>query len=118
MTAPGTGSRKVLPSVKFGLRANESYGTEATMFGIRSKFRVAASLRIAMEMVEEGLISVEREAWFTRARHHAAALGVALTASLVNPNGFALLAHVGGFFGNSAILAGTQAPGTASGRRT
>jgi hypothetical protein len=26
----------------------------------------------------------------------------------VNPNGFALLAHVGGFFGNSAILAQTQ----------
>lgn len=42
----------------------------------------------------------ERSEWFARARHHGAALGVALVASLVNPNGFRNLAHVTGFFGN------------------
>ena len=56
----------------------------------------------------EGLVSGDRAAWFARARHHGAALALALAASLVNPHGFALLAHVGGFFGNSAILQQTQ----------
>jgi hypothetical protein len=41
-----------------------------------------------------------RAEWIARARHHAAALGVALLASVVNPNGFRNLAHVTGFFGN------------------
>jgi hypothetical protein len=62
----------------------------------------------ALGELVEGLLSGDREVWFTRARHHAAALALALASSLVNPHGFALLAHVGGFFGNSAILAGTQ----------
>ena len=56
----------------------------------------------------EGLVSGDRAVWFARARHHGVALGLALAASLVNPHGFALLAHVGGFFGNSAILQQTQ----------
>jgi hypothetical protein len=56
----------------------------------------------------EGLVSGDRAVWFARARHHGIALGLALAASLVNPHGFALLAHVGGFFGNSAILQQTQ----------
>jgi hypothetical protein len=56
----------------------------------------------------EGFVSGDREVWFTRSRHHGAALALALAASLVNPHGFALLAHVGGFFGNSAILQQTQ----------
>ena len=58
--------------------------------------------------IAEGLFTGERAAWFGRARHHAAALGLALVASLLNPNGARLLAHVFGFFGNSAILAQTQ----------
>ena len=56
----------------------------------------------------EGRLSSEPQAWYARARHHAAALGVALAASLLNPHGFRLLAHVFGFFGNSAILRQTQ----------
>jgi hypothetical protein len=56
----------------------------------------------------EGFLSGDREVWFARARHHAAAVALALATSLVNPHGFPLLAHVGGFFGNSAILAQTQ----------
>jgi hypothetical protein len=55
----------------------------------------------------EGRLSAD-PAWYGRARHHAAALGVALVASLLNPNGYKLLAHVFGFFGNSAILRQTQ----------
>jgi len=55
----------------------------------------------------EGRVSGDREVWFARARHHGAALALALAASLVNPFGFALLAHVGGFFSNS-FLAQTQ----------
>ncbi|MEO7476334.1 MAG: hypothetical protein ABIY46_13470, partial [Gemmatimonadales bacterium] len=39
---------------------------------------------------------------------HAAALALALGASLVNPHGYKLLQHVFGFFGNSAILRQTQ----------
>jgi hypothetical protein len=50
----------------------------------------------------------ERAEWLARARHHAAALGLALLASLVNPNGFRNLAHVAGFFGNTGILRYTQ----------
>jgi hypothetical protein len=42
----------------------------------------------------------ERREWLARARHHGAALAVALLASLVNPYGFRNLAHVTGFFGN------------------
>ncbi len=58
----------------------------------------------------EGLLTRDagRAAWFARARHHAGALLLALVASLLNPNGFRLLGHVFGFFGNSAILAQTQ----------
>jgi hypothetical protein len=56
----------------------------------------------------EGRLSPDPAPWYARARHHAAALGVALAASLVNPNGYKLLAHVFGFFGNSAILRQTQ----------
>jgi hypothetical protein len=41
-----------------------------------------------------------RAEWIARARHHVAALGVALLASVVNPNGIRNLAHVTGFFGN------------------
>ena len=50
----------------------------------------------------------ERAEWLARARHHGAALGLALLASLVNPNGFSNLAHVAGFFGKSGILRQTQ----------
>lgn len=56
----------------------------------------------------EGRLSSDPPMWYARARHHATALGVALAASLVNPNGPRLLAHVLGFFGNSAILRQTQ----------
>jgi hypothetical protein len=41
-----------------------------------------------------------RADWMARGRHHFAALGVALLATIVNPNGFRNLAHVTGFFGN------------------
>jgi hypothetical protein len=61
----------------------------------------------AVGEVIEGRLSAD-PAWYGRARHHAAALGVALVASLLNPNGYKLLAHVFGFFGNSAILRQTQ----------
>jgi hypothetical protein len=56
----------------------------------------------------EGLITGERAVWFGRARHHVAALGLGLLASLLNPNGLSLLGHVFGFFGNDAILRQTQ----------
>jgi hypothetical protein len=46
--------------------------------------------------------------WVARAKHHGAALAVALVSSLLNPFGWRLLAHVFGFFGNSAILRQTQ----------
>ena len=45
-------------------------------------------------------LGAARAEWIARARHHLAALGVAILASLVNPNGFRNLAHVTGFFGN------------------
>jgi hypothetical protein len=60
------------------------------------------------EALEAMLGGAEREVWVARAKHHAAALGVALASSLLNPFGFRLLAHVFGFFGNSAILRQTQ----------
>jgi hypothetical protein len=62
----------------------------------------------ALGEAAEGLLSADRAPWLARSRHHAAALGLALAASLVNPNGYHLLGHVFGFFGNSAILAQTQ----------
>jgi hypothetical protein len=58
--------------------------------------------------IVEAFAGGDKASLLARARHHVAALGVALLASLVNPNGFGLLAHVAGFFGNSAILAQTQ----------
>jgi hypothetical protein len=42
----------------------------------------------------------ERSEWLARARHHAAAFGVALVAAVINPNGVRNLVHVTGFFGN------------------
>jgi hypothetical protein len=57
----------------------------------------------------EGLLGgPDRQTWVARAKHHAAALGLALASSLLNPFGYRLLAHVFGFFGNSAILRQTQ----------
>lgn len=56
----------------------------------------------------EGRLSADPGPWYARARHHLLALGVALAATLLNPNGYKLLAHVFGFFGNSAILRQTQ----------
>jgi hypothetical protein len=61
------------------------------------------------ELAEGWLVLGEaRRNWFAQARHHLAAAGVGLVVSLLNPNGWHLLAHVAGFFGNSAILALTQ----------
>ena len=55
----------------------------------------------AGELLEARLSSGEqRSEWSARARHHASAFGIALLASVVNPNGFRNLAHVTGFFGN------------------
>jgi hypothetical protein len=45
-------------------------------------------------------LGAARAEWMARARHHLAALGVAILASVVNPNGIRNLAHVTGFFGN------------------
>jgi hypothetical protein len=50
----------------------------------------------------------ERPEWLAKARHHGLALGCALLASLVHPNGFTNLAHVANFFRNDAILSMTQ----------
>ncbi len=50
----------------------------------------------------------DRPARLAAARRRALALGLALAATLVNPNGIRLLAHVGGFFTQSAILAQTN----------
>jgi hypothetical protein len=70
---------------------------------------VTIGIYLTGELLEGWLAVGERRAdWFARARHHAAALGLALAASLVNPNGWRNLAHVAGFFGNSAILRQTQ----------
>ncbi len=64
----------------------------------------------AMGELAEGwlVLGDARREWFARARHHLAAAGLGLLVSLINPNGWHLLAHVAGFFGNSAILALTQ----------
>jgi len=62
---------------------------------------------IAGELLEAWRGS-DRAARLARARHLGAALGVAILASLINPYGVALLAHVGGFFGRDAILRQTQ----------
>jgi hypothetical protein len=64
----------------------------------------------AMGELAEGwlVLGVARREWFARARHHMAAAGLGLLVSLINPSGWHLLAHVAGFFGNSAILALTQ----------
>jgi hypothetical protein len=70
---------------------------------------VTMGIYLAGELVEGWLAEGEqRAAWLARARHHAQALGIALAASLVNPNGWRNLAHVAGFFGNSAIIRQTQ----------
>jgi hypothetical protein len=70
---------------------------------------VTIGIYLAGELLEGWLGGVERRSeWLARARHHAAALGLGLLASLVNPNGWRNLAHVAGFFGNSAILRQTQ----------
>ncbi|HEY9505638.1 MAG TPA: hypothetical protein VIQ27_06685 [Gemmatimonadales bacterium] len=70
---------------------------------------VTIAIYLAGELLEGWLAEgEERRGWLGRARHHAAALGLALAASLVNPNGWRNLAHVAGFFGNSAILRQTQ----------
>ena len=55
----------------------------------------------------EGRLSGDRS-WYARARHHAAALVLALLSSLVNPHGYRLLGHVFAFFGNKAIMQYTQ----------
>jgi hypothetical protein len=70
---------------------------------------ILIGIYIAGELAE-GMLArdAERAGWFVRARHHTGALLLALVASLLNPNGFRLLGHVFGFFGNSAILAQTQ----------
>jgi hypothetical protein len=68
---------------------------------------ILIALYAAGEAVE-GLIGPDRAGWLARARRHAAALGLALASSLLNPNGFGLLAHVFGFFGKSGILRQTQ----------
>jgi hypothetical protein len=60
------------------------------------------------EALEALLGGPDRQTWVARAKHHAAALGLALVSSLLNPFGYRLLAHVFGFFGNSAILRQTQ----------
>ncbi|MGH7517785.1 MAG: hypothetical protein ACREOC_09980 [Gemmatimonadales bacterium] len=50
----------------------------------------------------------DRALWLTSAKRRALALGLAVLGSLANPYGFALLGHVGGFFGRDAILRQTQ----------
>ena len=70
---------------------------------------IALVLYAVGELAEGWLVLGERRPeWFARARHHLAAAGLGLLVGLVNPNGWHLLAHVAGFFGNSAILALTQ----------
>jgi hypothetical protein len=70
---------------------------------------VTIGIYLTGELLEGWLAEGERRAeWIARARHHAMALGLGLLASLVNPNGWRNLAHVAGFFGNSAILRQTQ----------
>jgi hypothetical protein len=70
---------------------------------------VTIGIYLAGELMEAWLAASEARAeWLARARHHAMAFGLGLVASLVNPNGWRNLAHVAGFFGNSAILRQTQ----------
>jgi hypothetical protein len=70
---------------------------------------ITIGIYAAGELVEARLAGgAERGEWLARGRHRFAALGLALLAALVNPNGFRNLAHVAGFFGNSAILRQTQ----------
>ncbi len=56
----------------------------------------------------EALQATDRAPWLASAKRRAAALGLALAGSLLNPYGLALLAHVAGFFGRDAILRQTQ----------
>src|SRR4029078_250227 len=60
---------------------------------------ILIALYAAGEAVE-GWLSADPGPRYARARHHLTALGVALVATLLNPNGYKLLAHVFGFFGN------------------
>jgi hypothetical protein len=50
----------------------------------------------------------DRRQRLASARSRTLALGIALLATLVNPHGIALLLHVGGFFGQQAILRQTN----------
>jgi len=70
---------------------------------------VTIGIYLAGELLEGWLARGElRAERLLRARQHGLALGIGLLASLFNPNGWRNLAHVAGFFGNSAILRQTQ----------
>jgi hypothetical protein len=62
---------------------------------------ITIAIYAAGELLEARFwLGAARAEWIARARHHLAALGVAILASVVNPNGIRNLAHVTGFFGN------------------
>ncbi len=62
---------------------------------------LAIAIYAVGELLEARLSTGEQRAeWLARARHHAAALGIALVASIINPNGLRNLLHVTAFFGN------------------
>jgi hypothetical protein len=62
---------------------------------------VTLGIYIVGELIEARLSTGEgRAEWLSRARYHAAGLGVAILACMINPNGLRNLAHVTGFFGN------------------
>ena len=52
--------------------------------------------------------AADRLPWLASARRRGMALGVAVLSTLANPHGIGLLVHVGGFFGQQAILRQTN----------
>jgi hypothetical protein len=52
--------------------------------------------------------AADKAPWLASARRRGLALGVALLSTLANPHGIGLLVHVGGFFGQQAILRQTN----------
>jgi hypothetical protein len=62
----------------------------------------------AGELTEAWIATDGRGEWLARARQHLLAAAIGFAASLLNPYGWRLLAHVAGFFGNSSILTLTQ----------
>lgn len=94
------GRRRLVPiALLFALWANLHGGF---LFGL-----ILIALYAAGDAAESWLDRDARTAWRRRLRDHAAALVVAASATLANPAGPRLLAHVASFFGDDVVLDAT-----------